>query len=238
MYQKSEPNAPSMKAIVGTIYALIFMTTTPSTKVLEVYSLASQLDIDSLEHARAACGITCLWIVMRYIEPSYSQSLQELHDEQRINEWHFRSSDGLWLQPGSAYYARESGLKSMAINLNVMGGSEKDIQAMKATARLSDAEVGDYMELHQKLKHILDYKERFISTVKDFINQDVPVMISVGPGFGANGSNHRIVCSGYVDNDAIIVDPQDSTPNYRRESFTRLAECSTGNLLVVYKGKQ
>ncbi len=210
----------------------------PLAKIVELYDLASQHDISNQDHSREACGITCLWMTLKYMDPSFKLTLEDLHNKEKKNEWHFRSSDGVWLQHGSAKYARELGLKAEAINLHTMGNTKLDIKAMQASGRISKNELAEYMELYEMLKDLPSYKEKLKLTLRDFVSRDIPVMVGASPGFGENKSNHRIICTGYDNDDAIIIDPMDKMPSFKRVSFEHLAKYSTGNLLAIYKGNK
>ena len=55
-----------------------------------------------------------------------------------------------------------------------------------------------------------DFIEKGISKIKESIDKENPVMVSVKAGFGDNGSPHLILITGYEDDDFIYHDPNNS----------------------------
>lgn len=197
--------------------------------------ITSQYSLSDESEARSGCGITCLWSVLSTVDPSFMESLESLNTSERAHAWHYRPEDGLWLQQGSAVYARSRGLKAMAVNLTAMGGEPSDIDSMLHSGRLSEGEIDDYLLLFQTLQPIDDFTGRVAAALSFGLERRAPVMVGVNPGHGEHAQTHRIVCSGLTGDSVDIFDPLDRPAAIKSEPLSRLAEYTTGNLLFIYQ---
>lgn len=206
---------------------------TSSTNVKLIYT-ASQHQLNDETHANSGCGITCLWMVLKYLDPHFTLTLHDFNIQERSNSRHFDCVNKQWLQQGSAEYARSRGFKAMAVNLCAMGSSDSDLAAMYHSGRLSNAETEDYLKLFNEVQSIDDMKLRFEATIKFGLMRNSPVMIGVNPGHGNHSQRHRIICVGCDGENVQILDPLNNPVIIDKEPLGRLYEYMTGNLLLVY----
>lgn len=174
------------------------------------------------------CGLVSLYMVMAY--------WQQQRDGQPISvgqlSEYARSMNGLhpeygWIHTKLAKTARHFGHE---VIVRSWFGRDSDIAAMQEQERLtSEAESQRYVEQIQN---------EFLYTLTDLLSGDVPLIWSVAPGFGRNGTHHLIVLTGidYASAEILIHDPQhtEETGKNMAVSTDTLLQYSNFNAIVVY----
>lgn len=144
------------------------------------------------EGERQWCGIVSLWMVLSYYLKDNGPTVEELLEKygENITNLGFQHKDFIKI-------ARDLGLR----------GFRKSWWAEPGVLPL----IGKFLEEGEEGEDIKDWAktniEEGIFTIKKFIAQGVPVIVSVNKDFSPSLSSHLVVVVGHEGSDLIIHDP-------------------------------
>lgn len=174
------------------------------------------------------CGLMSLYMVLCYWSEQQQKAAPSLAE---VSDYAL-SIDGLdeehgWLHTKLAETARHFGYPAVARS---WFRRPSDLAAMRKQQRLgSDTEEQYYTT---------QVNAEFLVTLRRLLVEDIPVILSVKAGFGANGTNHLVVVTG-IDPDGehvLVHDPQyhNETGKNREVAAETLLQFSNFNAIVVY----
>lgn len=152
------------------------------------------------EGERQWCGIVSLWMVLSYYLKEQAPKVEGLLQKygENITNLGFQHKDFIKI-------ARDLGLrgfrKSWWADPGVFPIMDKFLREGE-----SEEEVKEWAETNL---------EEGLFTIKKYINQGIPVIVSVNKEFSPSHSSHLIVVVGYEGDKLIIHDPLHKGPNYK-----------------------
>ncbi|MEX0919520.1 MAG: C39 family peptidase [Candidatus Saccharimonadales bacterium] len=173
------------------------------------------------------CGIVSLYMVMSYFwQQNNKKDAPSLNEVSLagLESGSYKADVG-WEHTGLANLARDYGFRAVVRSWFIRSG---DLEIMNNQGRLSNSKEEKF--------YVGMVQDEFLHTLYNLLADKLPLIISVKPNFGSNGSDHLIVITAINDDLSMVKvhDPQEelSAANQEIKVSYLLKYCNFNGIIV------
>lgn len=159
----------------------------------------SQIPFEN-EGFRKWCGIASAWMVIAYFLKDHAPKAEEL-----LEKFGEDFESGGFVHKDLLKIAREYGLQGFRKSWWAEPGVQSQIDKFRSEGE-SEEEISKWIETNIS---------ESVYTLEQFINQGIPLIISVSPEFSPSKSSHLVVLVGDENDQFIIHDPYKKGANFK-----------------------